>query len=113
MTTDASALRTARRNAQSYDSDDAYKDILDYASLVNQLIPDPAISAAYIRLQTALAGVTIYEGHTGSSLSRSHGLSIYVPEPSDYTSYYKNNYENLSLSADFPNWASMIKAQTQ
>lgn len=108
ITTDAAALRTARRNAQSY-AFDYYKDLIDYASLVNQLIPDSAVSAAYSKLQTSLASAVVFEQHTGDGVSRSHGLSIYVPEPGDYLS----RYETLSFSRDFSNWASMIQAQTQ
>ncbi|MEN6370493.1 MAG: clostripain-related cysteine peptidase [Armatimonadota bacterium] len=108
MTEDAAALRTARTNAQSY-AFDYYKDIIDYAALINQLIPDSAVSAAYSKLQTALGSAVVYENHTGDSVDRSHGLSIYVPEPGDYI----ERYGTLSFSKDFPNWASMIQAQKE
>lgn len=107
-TTDSAALRTARTSAQHY-AFDYYKDLLDYAGLVNQLVPDPAISAAYRRLQSALSAAVIFEAHTGTSVERSHGLSIYVPDPADYIS----RYETLSFCRDYPNWAAWLKAQAE
>lgn len=104
----ASALRTARTNAQSY-AFDYYKDLLDYASLVNQVIPDPAISNAYTRLQSAMSSAVVYERHTGTRVERSHGLSIYMPSPWEYLT----RYEDIGFSAEYPNWAELIKAQTQ
>lgn len=107
-TTNAAALRSARQSAQSY-AFDYYKDLIDYAGLVNQLVPDAAISAAYAKLQTALSSAVIYEAHTGSSVARSHGLSVYVPEPSEYLS----RYETIAFSRDYPNWAKWLKAQKE
>lgn len=106
MSTDAAALRTARLNAQAY-AFDYYRDLIDYAGLVNQMIPDPDITTAYNNLQTALASAVIYEKHTGSSVSRSHGLSIYLPAPGDYT----DKYEDLSFTKDYPNWSQLIQSQ--
>jgi len=104
--TDADALRAARQNAQAY-AFDIYKDLLDYARVVNQLVPDPNISAAYSRLQSALSAAVLFEAHTGASVERGHGLSVYVPAPGDYLT----RYENLSFSRDYPNWAAWLKAQ--
>lgn len=106
--TDASPLRTARRNAQAYEFD-FYKDLTDYAALVNQLVPDPAITSARAKLQSAMSSAVIFEAHTGSTMDRSHGLSVYVPEPGDYIT----RYETLSFSKDYPNWAEFIKAQQE
>jgi len=106
----SAALRIARSSAQSYSSDYFnYKDLVDYASIVNQLIPDENISAAYRQLQSAMESAVIYEKHTGDSVARSHGLSIYVPPANDYLS----RYEMISFSRDYPNWANLIKAQRE
>lgn len=104
----AAALRSARESSQAY-AFDYYKDLLDYAGLVKQMVPDAAITAAYSKLQTALSQAVFYEAHTGTSVSRSHGLSIYVPTPSEYLS----RYETLSFSRDYPNWAAWLKSQRE
>ncbi|MBI2843787.1 MAG: hypothetical protein HYX78_10340 [Armatimonadetes bacterium] len=106
--TSAAALRTARTSAQAY-AFDYYKDLLDYAGLVNQLVPDLAVSAAYSKLQTALSSAVLYEAHTGSEVQRSHGLSIYVPAPSEYL----DRYEDIAFSRDYPNWARWLEAQKE
>lgn len=104
------ALRTARQEAQSYSYDAFhYKDLLDYAGLVNQLIPNTAVSSAYGQIQSAISSAIIYERHTGESVNRSHGISIYVPTPGDYLT----RYESLKFSVDYPNWADLIKSQTE
>lgn len=109
-TSNSAALRTARINAQSYSSDYFnYKDLVDYASMVNQLIPDANISAAYKQLQAAMASAVIYEKHTEDNVARSHGLSVYVPPANNYIS----RYEAISFSRDYPNWANMLKAQRE
>lgn len=107
VNSDEAALVTARQNSQAY-AFEYYKDLIDYAGMVHQLIPDPAITTAYNNLQVALNSAVIFERHTGSEVSRSHGLSIYMPEdPTDYV----DSYENLSFTQDYPNWAELIKAQ--
>lgn len=107
-TTDAAALATARQSAQAY-AFDYYKDLSDYAQIVNQLLPDPAIATAYSKLQTALSAAVLYEAHTGTEVAKSHGLSIYVPTPTQYAS----SYESLHFTQDYPNWDALLKAQTQ
>lgn len=107
-TSDAAALRTARRQSQAY-AFDFYKDLVDYATLVNQLVPDAAISSAKSNLQTAMSSAVVFEAHTGATVDRSHGLSIYVPEPGDYIT----RYETLAFTKDYPKWAEFIKAQQQ
>ncbi len=103
----ASPLMTARQSAQAY-AFDFYKDLIDYAGLVNQVIPDENVSLAFNRLKSAMSLAVIFERHTGTSVERSHGLSIYMPMPGDYVS----SYETLSFTRDFPNWMRLIKAQT-
>ena len=109
--TNAAALRTARQSTQFY-AFNFYKDLLDYASLVNQLVPDPAISTAYTRLQSALSAAVIYEKHTGADVDRSHGLSVYLTAPGEYPEYM-SRYRNLSFCRDYPNWAALIEAQKE
>jgi hypothetical protein len=111
LATDADAIRNARQNAQSY-AFSFYKDLQDYASLINQTIPDPAISAAYNKLKTAMSSAVLFEAHAGSDMARSHGLSLYVPAPGEYTEYMIR-YKNLSFTKDFPNWAEVITGQKQ
>jgi hypothetical protein len=111
LTSDANAIRNARQNAQSY-AFSFYKDLVDYASLVNQTIPDPAISTAYNKLLNAMSSAVLFEAHAGSDMARSHGLSIYVPAPGEYPEYMPR-YRNLSFIRDYPNWADFIEGQRQ
>jgi hypothetical protein len=83
--------------------------LVDYAQIVNQLVPDAAITTARNRLQTALSSAVVFETHFGETESRSHGLSIYVPTPADYIT----RYETLSFTSDYPNWATWLKSQQQ
>jgi len=104
----AAELRLARENAQSYDQYD-YKDLRDYAAKVANALSDQAVTSAYDALTAAISAAVIYNGHTGSSVVRSYGISIYVPAPYDYQS----SYDLLEFSKDYPSWAAWLKAQKQ
>jgi hypothetical protein len=105
---DKHAIRVARTESQSYYDYD-YKDLLDYATLVDQLLPNQTIHTAYTRLRSAISEIMVFEAHTGQQLERSHGLSVYIPESRNYT----NQYGSIGFTKDFPNWAAMLQAQRE
>jgi len=99
----AEALRRARNNAQHYGSGSSafadYKDLLDYVELVAQETGDPLLQSRAEEVQQALQSALIAEGHAGSSVADSHGLSIYVPTPYNYRST-RTRYRGLTFSKD-------------
>ncbi|MDO8587652.1 MAG: clostripain-related cysteine peptidase [Armatimonadota bacterium] len=107
---DASALASARDLAQDYVVTQ-YKDLRHYSELVEQRLNDPAVTAATDALTAALGDAIIREAHTGSSLQNSHGLSIWVPTPSEYADR-QAGYAGLQFAAD-SQWDEWLAAQRQ
>lgn len=97
------ALRRARNNAQHYGSGSSsfadYKDVFDYVELVAQETGDSLLQSRAKEVQQALQTALIAEGHAGSSVADSHGLSIYVPTPSNYRST-RTRYRGLAFAQD-------------
>ncbi len=106
--TRATELARARAACQEYKFS-YYKDLLDYALNIKDALPSPAVSAACSQVQSAMGQAVVYEAHTSGSVSRSHGLSIYVPTPQEYYT----GYTTLSFSRDYPNWANWLRSQRQ
>ena len=50
----------------------------------------------------------VAENHAGFSVRNSHGLSLYVPQPSDYLSSYESLHFALNTK-----WDEFIQAQTK
>jgi len=106
--TDPQAFARARNAAQSYGglSYQTYKDLLSYADEVARETGSAALAAAARTLKAALNRALLAEAHQGSSVNRSHGLSIYVPPPEDYSP----RYDDLAL-AQATRWDEWLKAQ--
>jgi len=107
---DANALAAARNAAQAYDYPE-YKDLVHYSQLTKQRIGDQAVADAADALAAAVEQAVIREAHTGSSLSNSHGLSIWAPSPLEYSSR-SESYGALECSADY-SWDEWLGSQTQ
>jgi hypothetical protein len=99
--TGASTLFTnARSQAQSY----AYpenKDLWDYADLIKNGTSAGDLQTAATNIQNAIAASRIAEGH-GTINGKSHGLAIYVPNPTAYLSSYGNLA--LARATSWPVW---------
>jgi len=103
----SAALASARSTAQQYAFVD-YKDLLDFAERAASVLGDASVSSALIALQQAMTQAIVAEGHTGSSVAQSHGLSIYIPPPGSYLT----RYEELMFAKD-TRWDEFLKAQTR
>lgn len=101
----AAALSSARDTAQSY-AYVYYKDLVDYATRVSALLGSDEVFAARNELSNAMSAAVIAEAHTGASVAQSHGLSIYIPEPSTYLVRYRD----LAFARD-TQWDEFLKAQ--
>ncbi len=89
---EAAALVGARKNAESYLYRDN-KDLWHYAELVRVNAGAPALKTAATNVQQALDAAVIAEA-SGTLHPNSHGLAIYVPDPSGYLV----SYTNLAIS---------------
>lgn len=98
----ATALKNARDNAEHMTSSYAYyKDLWDYAELVRTTTTASDLQSAASGVQTALSSALIAEKH-GALHSRSHGLTIYVPDPLTYLSTYGNLA--FARNSRWPQW---------
>ena len=82
-------ISNARSLAQSYTlwNRPQYKDLYDFAQMIKTNVPDcQSESQAVMDL---INSVIVAEGHTGSGMDNSHGLSIYlIDSPGEYDSSY-------------------------
>jgi len=85
-----------------------YKDIQDFAEKIKAEVPSSAVQSAAGAVIQALTNALVAEGHSGFSVRNSHGLSIYVPQPSDYLSSYDSLHFALNAR-----WDEFIQAQTK
>jgi len=95
------ALRRARDNAQHYGSGSSayatFKDLVDYADRVARETGDSVLAQERDKVKAALDQALVAERHSGSSVANSHGLSIYVPPSTDWSST-RLRYRNLALA---------------
>jgi len=108
----ATQIAAARGDAQRYGHGAYtfrdYKDIQDFAEKIKADVPStPVQSAADAVIQT-LTDALVVENHAGFSVRNSHGLSLYVPQPSDYLSSYESLHFALNTK-----WDEFIQAQTK
>ncbi len=96
----SAALIGARKNAESYLYRDN-KDLWHYAELVRVNATTPALQTAAANVQQALKDAIVAEA-SGTLHPNSHGLAIYVPDPSAYLI----SYSNLAFSrvTDWDTW---------
>jgi len=74
-------INLARSSAQSYSSAD-FKDFYDFAQIIKNNVPDCQSEAQTI--MDLITTVVISEAHTEFSVDNSYGLSIYLPDSSNY-----------------------------
>jgi hypothetical protein len=104
----ATALANARNNAEHMTSSYAYyKDLWDYAELVRTTTTPADLKSAASNVETAISAALIAEKH-GALHPRSHGLTIYVPDPLAYLS----TYGNLAFARN-TRWPQWIQSQPQ
>jgi hypothetical protein len=85
-----------------------YKDLQDFAEKIKAAVPSSAVQSAADAAIKALADALVAEAHAGFSVRNSHGLSLYVPQPSDYLSSYDSLHFALNTT-----WDEFIQAQTK
>ena len=100
-------VRNAQAQAQHYDYDQAqyddYKDLYDFARLVNDQVPVPAVQSSATSVMSAVENVVIHQRNSGGLMENSHGISIYLPDPGTTLSQY--NLLDFSLDT---HWDEMI-----
>ena len=86
-------VRSAQAQAQRYDYDKndyrAYKDLYDFARLVNDLVPVTEVQTSAQSVMSAVDNVIIHERNSGEQMAGSHGVSIYLPDPGTSLSAYR------------------------
>lgn len=102
-------VETAQASAQHYDFDsgtyDDYRDLYDFARLVNQNVSNQQVRTAAHSVMSAVNTAVIHEAHAGSQVGNSHGLSIYLPSPHQSLSAY-----STTQFAGATQWDEMITA---
>jgi len=85
-----------------------YKDLYDFAKRLkdNGLIPT-AIKNAAQAVMNAINNVVIAEGHNGTSMANSHGISIWLPHSTDQLNAGKAGYSLLDFAHD-TEWDEML-----
>jgi hypothetical protein len=96
----ATAMTNARNNAQHYAYFDN-KDLWDYAELIKSGTSATDLKTAATNVQNSIAAATLDEKH-GTTNGKSHGLAIYVPDPTNYLSTYANLA--LATATTWPQW---------
>ncbi|GAF96500.1 unnamed protein product, partial [marine sediment metagenome] len=90
-------ISNARLTTQNYFYSSGYrcKDIYDFAERIKSSVPDCQSEAQAI--MDLITNIIIAEGHTGSDMGNSHGLSIYIP---DNAGEYDSDYDFLQFATD-------------
>ncbi len=82
-------IAAARTAAQRYGSGvalyEGFRDLMDFCDQVAALTSDSALAAGRDAVRTALTAALVAERHTGDKLAGSHGLSIFIPNSSDWS----------------------------
>jgi hypothetical protein len=90
-------ISNARLTTQNYAYNLGYrcKDLFGFAERIKNNVSDCQTEAQAI--MDLITNIIIAEGHYGSDMENSHGLSIYIP---DNASEYDNNYDSLQFTTD-------------
>ncbi|MFH0800979.1 MAG: clostripain-related cysteine peptidase [bacterium] len=114
MSTYKSTLRTQAVTAQYYSSPYTdYSDLYDFARLVKANISNSSIQTAATSLMSAITTFVAAEVHSyDSSVVNSHGLSIWLPNSSQYSSYATSYAAKLDFPAAY-NWDNFLAALWQ
>jgi len=91
-------ITSARTQAQRYAYPDN-KDLYDFARLIAQLVPQSNVVQAAQTVTTTVDDAVIAEDHNLPARN-SHGLAIFVPKSTDYTSYYRPTYQVLEFATN-------------
>jgi hypothetical protein len=87
-----SGIRTAQQQTQYYDADKGYyshyKDLYDFARLVNSSVGLPDVQSAAQTLMTSINDSVVYQRNNGGKVAHSHGISIYLPDPGSMLAQY-------------------------
>ena len=109
LATAQAGVRLAQAQAQHFDYDDNvysnYKDLYDFARLVNDQVAVPAVQSKAQAVMSAIDNVMIHERNSGDEIENAHGLSIYLPDPGTALS----QYNSIDFSLD-THWDEMITA---
>lgn len=94
-----------------------YKDLIDFTSKLQAQPSAPYISAAQA-VQSAAAAAIVYNAN-GSGHPNSHGLSIFLPTPTDYAKVNADQlngnglstviYTDLAFAKASPNWVNFLQ----
>lgn len=100
-------VRAAQEQAQRYDFDKneykAYKDLYDFARLVNANVSVADVQEKATSVMSAVETVVIHERNSGGVMANSHGISIYLPDPGTALSAY-----NLLDFSQDTHWDEMV-----
>lgn len=104
-----SAVESAQQQTQHYDFDkqvyDDYKDLYDFARLVESSTANTEVRTAAQSLREAIDDAVICERHSGADVPNSHGISIYLPNPG--TMSYQ--YTDIDFARD-TEWDEMLQS---
>lgn len=102
-------VESAQSDAQRYDHDSGeyryYKDLYDFARLVDGNVGNPAVRSAAQNVMSRVDDAVIYQRHYGTQVSASRGVAIYLPNSGEMLSMY----DNLDFSAA-TRWNELIRA---
>lgn len=110
----ASECAAAREEAQHYAAFstnsiyNSFKDLHDYARLIEENILDAEVVAVARQVQEAVRDTVTAEAHTGTGVSRSNGIALYVSEPGQVQSEY-----NKLKWAKETHWDEWLRGQIQ
>lgn len=83
--------------SQSYYYND-YKDLYDFARRIKDGINNTAVDNAAQAVMNTINSFVIAEGHSGTALANSHGVSVWLPNNSNQFSSGKNSYALLKFA---------------
>jgi len=99
-------IASARTQAQHYAYFDN-KDLVNFAQLISQLVPQANVTSAAQGVMTAVDSAVFAEDHN-QPLANSHGLAIYIPNQSTFA-LYAPAYEQLefALNTAWDDWLAI------
>ncbi len=113
-TAEAPALKTARNNAEFFGSPSytEYKDLYDYADQISLNVQNNGAKTAATAVKTAVNNVVITNA-TGTYHTKSHGISIYVPNGLSFNHLTNGPYYNLLDFAKDTHWGQFLSGQKE
>lgn len=100
-----STVRAIINTTQRYYSSD-FKDLYDFARRLKEANVPSSIKNAAQAVMTAINNTVTVEGHIGSSVENSHGISIWLPDASQFNSG-KASYSRLAFAQN-TEWDEML-----